>query len=279
MRNCFLMAATAACLFAGPAQADTTLTITTNRNDCKVSRPDDVATPVSPSVAAGQDAMRNRNYALAAANFKPLAESGKHDAERAYGNLLITNCTGLQDKAAALGWLTKAADADDVVAQTQLGQAYMNGNGAAQDDAKAFALLSKAALAGNVNAEKSLGYLYLSGRGTEQDRYQGMVWSVKAGEQGDAIALSNIAGSYLQGNGLPQDNEKAAYYIAIAVARIAPGDNVPNMLRNRTAIARRLSQDEMQAQAKEAKNWKPGTDSLMPVLRDADKVHAKMAKN
>jgi len=93
--------------------------------------PDAAAAPATPSVAAGSAAARNRNFALAEANFRPLAESGNADGECALGQLLMQNCTGLQDKAAAATWLGKAADGDDVVALTMLGDAYMNDNGVA----------------------------------------------------------------------------------------------------------------------------------------------------
>ncbi len=70
------------------------------------------------------------------------------DAQRAMGQLLMQNCTGLQDKDAAVGWLTRAA-AGNVPAEVQLGHAYRLG----QDDAKAFALYSQAAATANPVAQ------------------------------------------------------------------------------------------------------------------------------
>jgi TPR repeat protein len=250
------------------ARADGTITITASSVKCQVPKPDDVAAPVTPSVAAGAAAARNRNFAQAEANFRPLAESGNPEGERSLGQLLMQNCTGLQDKATAVTWLTKAADGGDIPAQTMLGDAYMNGNGVAQDDGKAFDLLSKAAAAGNANAQKSLGYLYLSGRGVASDKYEGMLWSIKAAEQGDATALGNIANGYLTGNALPQDNDKAAYFIAVAMLHAVPND-MTFLLQTRTNISRKMSQDDVQSAAKRAKDWSPGTGSLSSVLRDA----------
>ena len=179
--------------------ADTTVTITTNNMDCKVPPPAEVAAPATPSAAAGTAAAKNHNFALARANFKPLAESGNPESERLYGMLLMEKCTGIQDKDAAAAWLAKAVDGGDTIALTNLGQAYMNGDGLAEDDGKAFALLSRAAAAGQAPAEMSLGYLYFTGRGVAPDLYQGMVWTVKAGGAGAARSAVQYLPRLFQG--------------------------------------------------------------------------------
>lgn len=153
------------CLAAAGARADTTVTVTANSTDCKVSTPAEVVSN-SPSFAAGDAAMRNKNYALAQANFRALAQKGDAEGQRAYGQLLMMKCTGLQDQAAAADWLQKAADGGDIPAAAMLGNAYMNAMGVPQDDNKAFGLVTKAATGGNAGAQVDLGYLYLSGRGT-----------------------------------------------------------------------------------------------------------------
>jgi hypothetical protein len=222
--------------------------------------------------------MKNRNYALAAANLKPLAEKGDAEAQRIYGNVLMTKCTGLEDDAAGAAWLQKAADSGDAIAAGQLGQAYMNGQGVAQDDNKAFALLSKSAAAGEAPAEVSLGYLYLTGRGTPKDLYQGRVWSVKAGEQGAPMALANIANAYFKGQALPQDNDNAAYYMALAIER-STGAQRQRVQANINNIARAVSADEVRRASDRARRWSPGKGSLSDVLDDAARMQKRQAKN
>jgi TPR repeat protein len=261
-----------------PAWADTTVTITTNGVDCKVPPPAEVAAPVTPNTAAGTAAEKNHNYALARANFKPLAEGGNTESQRLYGLLLMQDCTGIQDKEAAVTWFGKAADSGDTPALDQLGIAYMNGEGVAQDDTKAFALFSKAAAEGQSGAEVSLGYFYLAGRGVPVDLYQGMVWTVKGGEQGQPSALFNISHGYFKGEGLPQDNDKAAYYMAAAIQRSTPAQ------RNRFAVninnlSRALSAEDLKRAVDRARRWSPGPGSLSDVLDDANRTKAKMAKN
>ena len=91
------------------------------------------------------------------------------------------------------------------------------------DDTKAFALISKAAAANVMVTETDLGYMYLSGRGVPVNKYQGMVWTVKGGEQGSPAALSYIASAYFKGEGLPQDIDKAAYSTRLRRAAGQPG--------------------------------------------------------
>lgn len=233
-----------------------------------------VPAPATPSVAAGQDAVRNRNYALARANFRPLAEKGDPAAERALGHLMMLDCTGLQDKAGGAEWLQKAADAGDLPAQSLLAWAYMNGQGVAQDDSKAFALFRKAAAAGNPQAEADLGYLYMSGRGVARDGYQAMVWSVKAGEQGAPAALMNIADAYFHGKLLPQDTDKAAYYMFAAFQRAAPGQR-GRFSDTATLISRQMSAEDLSREARRARRWSPGPGSLSDVLDDAASQRGK----
>jgi len=239
----------------------------------------DVLAPVTPSVEAGRQASGARNYALARANFRPLAEKGDPAGESALGQLLMQNCTGLQDKEEGLNWLAKAADGGDTDAALELGSIYLNGqDGMALDDNKAFALISKAAAAGIMVAEADLGYMYLNGRGVPVDKYQGMTWSVKAGEQGAPGALEYISQAYFKGAGLPQNLDKAAFYGAIGYRRgsVAQRAAFKPILDN---ISRQMSGDDIKDAVSRSAKWVPGTDSLSDVMRDAAKWRAQASKD
>ena len=276
IRMLAIMMAGLASMGATAALADTTVTITATNSDCKVSAPAELVSN-SPSVAAGEAAIKNQNYALAKANFKPLAEKGDADGQRAYGNFLLMKCTGLTDQKSGAEWLQKAADAGNMVAAAELGNAYMNAEGVDQDDTKAFALLTKAAAAGIPNAQANLGYLYSSGRGVAKDLYQFMVWSIKAGEQGVPIALANIAQAYFRGGALPQDTDQAAYYIFIAMERSTPAQK-QRYVANSNNILRAVSQRDAARASDRAKRWSPGPGSLSEVLRDAGRRRDQAAK-
>ena len=92
-------------MLAPAAQAQVTAISTTGPACTNPAPPAAAPPPAMPSVAAGIVAARNRDFALALANFKPLAEKGDADAQRAMGQLLMQGCTGLQDRGAAVEWL------------------------------------------------------------------------------------------------------------------------------------------------------------------------------
>lgn len=228
-----------------------------------------VPPPVTPSIAAGTVAARMRDFALALANFKPLAEQGDADGQRAMGQLLMQNCTGLQDKESAVQWLAKAAAAGNISAQNQLASAYLRGQGVAQDDNKAFALYSQTAAHGNAVGEMGLSYLYRTGRGVPQDKYQSLQWSVKAGEQGNGIALGYIGHAYIEGDVLAKDPDRAAYFLALANQRTNPAERAELMDASRE-IRQAVSADDLTRATKAALRWTPGPGSLRDVLSDAD---------
>lgn len=229
----------------------------------------DVPPPASPSVAAGMVAARNRDFALARANFRPLAENGDADAQRAMGQLLMQDCTGLQDETAAVGWLTKAAAAGSIQAEVLLGRAYMRGLGVPQDDARAFALFSHAAANADPVAQMEVGYLYSAGRGVPRDSYQGLQWTVKAAEQDNGVALGNIAAAYSKGEVLERDVDRAAYFLALANLRASPVQR-NDMVGISRQIRATVSIEELDRQAKRAQRWTPGPGSLSDVLSDAE---------
>jgi len=256
-------------MLALPAAAQNTA-ITIPTTPCTdPPRPAPAAAPVTPSIAAGSVAASNRDFALALANFQPLAERGDADAERAMGQLLMQNCTGLQDKPAGVEWLTKAAAAGNMSARNQLGSAYLTGHGVALDDNKAFALFSQTAAAGNAVGEMELGYLYTAGRGVPQDKYQGLQWTVKAAEQGNATALGNIAGAYMRGEILEKDTDRAAFFLALTNERANPAQRA-ELMGVSQEIRQEVSASDLARATSRAQRWSTGAGSLRDVLSDAN---------
>jgi hypothetical protein len=256
-------------MLALPAAAQNTVITIPTAPCADPPRPAAAAAPVTPSIAAGVAAASNRNFALALANFTPLAEEGDADAERAMGQLLMQNCTGLQDKPVAMEWLNKAAGAGNIAAKNLLGLIYMSGNGVPLDDNKAFALFSQTAATGNAIGELQLGYLYTAGRGVPQDKYQGLQWTVKAGEQGNATALGNIAGAYMRGEILEKDTDRAAYFLVLTNERANPAQRV-ELMGISQQIRQEVSASDLARETSRAQRWSPGAGSLREVLSDAN---------
>jgi predicted aspartyl protease len=226
--------------------------------------------PATPSVGAGMAAFRNKNYPLAYANLRPLADMGNVEAARDLGIVLRQSCETKGDKSAAVAWLQKAADAGDVEASAELGNMYMFGDGVAQDDAAAVKQLTVAATAGHTVSQANLGELYFTGRGVAQDRYQGIVWSVRAGEKGGPVALIHIGREYGNGLALPKDNAKAMLFMTVGIQRLPP----PRRNQFQPAldtIVRQMSADAVKTIQQNAQKWAPGQGKLSDVLADADK--------
>ena len=89
-------------------------------------------------------------------------------AQSLLGNVLIEE-PGPELVAEGIALLRKAADHQDVRAQTVLGRCYEHGRGVAQDYVQAAALYSKAALAGHKQARLALASLYERGQGVPAD--------------------------------------------------------------------------------------------------------------
>ena len=104
------------------AAAAQTTTITITNSACtNPPPPGDVTAPVTPSIAAGSAAARNRNFALARANFLPLAEKGDADAQRYAQTLAIAAKD--PDIDGLLVILTPQAMSDPTATAQQLDQA------------------------------------------------------------------------------------------------------------------------------------------------------------
>lgn len=120
-----------------------------------------------------------------------------------------------QNYAEALTWLSKAADKEDLFAQTQLAGMYLHGEGVSKDYAQAFKYMEVAARRGDVASMRSLGMMHqeISGDFIEADH-----WFLVAGAHGDDRARVNSA--ILQSNmSLDQIQE------AQRRASIAPSSN------------------------------------------------------
>ena len=111
-----------------------------------------------------------------------------------------------KDDAEAARWYTKAADQDNVQAQSDLAALYhLGGQGVPKDDAAAVRWWKKAAEQGDVTAEGNLGTAYGLGTGVPKDTAESLRWHTKAGENGNAASQFSLGMFYLRGAGVPKD--------------------------------------------------------------------------
>lgn len=108
------------------------------------------------------------------------------------------------------------AELGDVLAQSTLGECYMNGDGVAQDFNKAFFWFQKAATGGDANAQSELGNCYAKGFGVEKNGKLSAAWRMKAALQGNPYAQYNFAISLMYGEGVAKDEVDAYAFLNLA---------------------------------------------------------------
>ena len=149
----------------------------------------------------------------------------------------------------AIKWMTKAADAGYIKAQTSLGATYFHGmEGLEQNYALSEKYLMLAAKKDNTDAQAFISFLYIvmedyekalfwarkaaqmehpqacfalgkiydEGLGVEVDHKEGLKWFEKAADRGDADAQNIVGNYYNNGEFVAQDYEKAFKYYQMA---------------------------------------------------------------
>lgn len=147
------------------------------------------------------------------------------------------------------------------------------------------------ARAGNPDAQHLLGLMYYMGRGVTRDYKQAFIWHMKAAEQGKADAQYVVGAMYYTGNAVPQDQRHAVTWFRKAaeqghgeaqhalglmyryhVAGV-PGDPViaymlwnlaaaggnHNAVGQRAAIAKSMTQEQIEEAQALSRTWKVGT--------------------
>lgn len=113
-----------------------------------------------------------RNPAHAAAWYERSSARGNSDAPFCLAQMhRHGELGGMPDDVAAMPWLEMAAERGNVMAQTNLGNALMEGKGIAKDSVRGRALLEKSVAAGDLiaNYPLAMSYLYGDGVGAPRD--------------------------------------------------------------------------------------------------------------
>jgi TPR repeat protein len=169
--------------------------------------------------AEGASAYNARNYALALKEITPLARAGDADAE----NLL--------------------------------GLMYYMGRGVPRDYKQAFAWQYKAAQQGKADAEYVVGAMYYTGNAVPQDEKLAVQWFRKAAEQGHPEAQYALGLMYrYHVGGMPQD-----VVLAYMLWNLAAANGHKNAIGQRTALARTMSEEQVEEAQALSRNWKLGT--------------------
>jgi TPR repeat protein len=166
----------------------------------------------------GANAYNARNYAVALKEIAPLAKAGNADAEHL------------------------------------LGLMYYMGRGVPRDYKQAFMWHHKAAMQGKADAEYVVGAMYYTGNSVPQDQKQAVAWFRKAAEQGHAEAQHALGLMYrYHVAGMPQD-----VVIAYMLWNLAAASGNANATEQRAAIARQMTQEQIEEAQALSRSWKPG---------------------
>ncbi|HDZ22855.1 MAG TPA: sel1 repeat family protein [Phycisphaerae bacterium] len=145
------------------------------------------------------------------------AEAGDVDAMRQLGNAYWRGRDGVeQDEVEAVKWYRMGAEARDPKAMLYLALSYGTGDGVAQDDGEAARWLRQAAEAGNVDAMNLLSGIYHEGRGVDQDDAEAIRWCRNAANAGSIHAMLLLGMMYDYGDGVDRDYGEALHWYGLA---------------------------------------------------------------
>ena len=156
--------------------------------------------------------------------------------------------------------LRPLAEQGDAREQDQLGSMYQHGQGVTQDDKEAVLWFAKAAAQGNLWGEFHLALMYLVGKGVPSNSELAASWMRKAAEQGFPFALSALGVMYERGHGVPQDNVQAYKWCSLAADNLDVAmakKEHETAVRNRDAIAAKMTAAQIAEAQKLAREWTP----------------------
>jgi TPR repeat protein len=157
--------------------------------------------------------------------------------------------------AQALKEIAPLARAGNPEAQHLLGLMYYMGRGVARDYKQAFQWHLKAAQQGKADAQYVVGAMYYTGNAVPQDQKHAVTWFRKAAEQGHGEAQHALGLMYrYHVAGVPGDP-----VIAYMLWNLAAAGGNHNAVGQRAAIAKTMTQEQIEEAQALSRTWKVGT--------------------
>lgn len=192
----------------------------------------------SADLAEGLAAFRNKDYATALRELKPLAQEGNARAQFTLGVMFTTGNGVQQDHREAATWYRRAAEQGGARAQFAIGMMYKNGQGVTQDYREAAKWLLQAALQGIAEAQFAMADSYDNGQGVHKDHMEAIKWYRQAAEQGNAHAQLRLGVLHAIGRNAPQDEREAVKWFRLAAEQgnAHAQDNLGRMYYNGAGV-------------------------------------------
>ncbi len=139
------------------------------------------------------------------------------------------------------------------------GSCTHNGQGVPQDYAEAVKWYRLAAEQGDAGAQYNLGDMYANGQGVPQDYAEAVKWYRLPPSRAMPHAQYNLGVMYDNGQGVPQDYVQAHMWFNLAASRYsaAEAEERANAVKNRDAVAARMTPAQIAEAQKLAREWKP----------------------
>lgn len=153
------------------------------------------------------------NYQEALKYINAAVEQNCPKAYKLMGDIYYYGLGMTEDNNKAAEWYTKASDAGDTSACTQLAEMYIRGVGVTEDKYKGYILYKKAADVDDVNGLGGLGLCYENGYGITKNTITAISYYKKAAEKGDNFSLYRLYLLYRDGNGIGKDTDIAIQYL------------------------------------------------------------------
>ena len=147
---------------------------------------------------------------------KTKADAGDVQAQKELGDAYAEGNGVAQSFTEAAQWYRLAADHGNAAAAASLGMLYDVGQGVKRDESEAVKWYRKAAEQGDISGEYNLGLMYGAGRGVPLNAVEAARWHRLAAEQGDALAQYNVGKRYWVGKGVKQDFVEAFKWLTLA---------------------------------------------------------------
>jgi len=229
--------------------------------------------PVLADVAAGLQALKSGDYALAAKEFLVDATQGNAVAQYNLGILYHEGHGVPRDFNEAVRWFRLAAEqgaapgASD--AQFLLAWSYEEGAGVPKDYKEAARWYRQAADHGQPFAQTNLGLAYVNGRGVERDPAEAAELLRKAASRNYPPSLFSLGELYERGFGVPQDYVQAHMWFNLAASR---GDG--NGAKYRDTVAGKMPPADVAEAQRLARDWRPGSSAWTNTPEEKLRVNA-----
>jgi TPR repeat protein len=129
-----------------------------------------------------------------------------------------------------------------------------------KDFAVAVGIWRPLAAAGNAEAQTLLGAMYWSGEGVPRDHAEAAKWYLRAADKGYARAQNDIGFMYGFGEGTPLRDDVQAYkWLSLAIRNYTAKnqDRLDQAIKDRTALAARMTPAQVANAERLVRDWKP----------------------